>query len=126
MKRLSLLLLVLSTFVCSIKANPADDLLERIEHGASRKFKTQLVKADRDFFELDQSGSRVVVRGNSWVNIATGINWYLKYHAGIHLSWNGMHARLPEVLPSVRHRAMGAGDRLDGSPWCEYAFGDCG
>ena len=35
------------------------------------------------------------------VNIATGINWYLKYHAGIHLSWNSMHASLPNVLPPV-------------------------
>ena len=103
MKKLtSFLLALFATF--PLLANPVDDLLERIDDGASRKFKTQLVKADRDFFELDQSGTRVVVRGNTWVNIATGINWYLKYHAGIHLSWNGMKARLPEQLPPVTHR----------------------
>ena len=84
--------------------NPADKLLERIDAGASKKFKTELKKSDKDFFELDQQGNRVVVRGNSWVNIAVGINWYLKYHAGIHLSWNGMTADLPEVLPAVQKR----------------------
>ena len=42
-----------------------------------------------------------MVRGNNYVSIATGINWYLKYYAGINLSWNGMQADLPEVLPPV-------------------------
>ena len=82
-------------------ANPIDGLLERIDKGASRKFVIELKKGDKDFFELDQKGSKVVVRGNTYVNIATGLNWYLKYYAGIQLSWNGMQAKLPEVLPPV-------------------------
>ena len=100
MQKILSFFLTLMTTVVSL-ANPVDDILERIDAGASHKFKTQLVRSDRDFFELDQSGCRVVVRGNTWVNIATGINWYLKYHAGIHLSWNSMKANLPEVLPPV-------------------------
>lgn len=34
--------------------NPVDNLLNRIDPGAARKFKTELVKTERDFFELDQ------------------------------------------------------------------------
>ena len=34
-------------------ANPVDELIDRIDKGASAKFKTQLVKSDKDFFELD-------------------------------------------------------------------------
>lgn len=82
-------------------ANPIDDLINRIDPGASRKFKTELVKSYKDFFELDQNGDRVVIRANSWVNMATGLNWYLKHHAGIHLSWNNMTAKLPDRLPRV-------------------------
>ena len=82
-------------------ANPVDELIERIDKGASVKFKTQLVKSDKDFFELDQAGNKVVIRGNSWVNIASGLNWYLKYYAGVHLSWNQMQAKLPAKLPAV-------------------------
>ena len=82
-------------------ANPVDELIERIDKGASAKFKTQLVKSDKDFFELDQQGQKVVIRGNSWVNIASGLNWYLKYYAGVHLSLNQMQAKLPAVLPKV-------------------------
>ena len=56
-------------------ANPIKDLLERIDPGASKKFVIQLQKnADKDFFELDQKGDKVVVRGNTYVNIATGLN----------------------------------------------------
>ena len=83
-------------------ANPVDDMLERIDKGASAKFKTQLMKSDKDFFELDQAGTKVVIRGNTWVNIASGLNWYLKYYAGVHLSWNQMQAKLPAKLPTVK------------------------
>ena len=101
-------------------ANPIDDLLERIDKGASTKFKTQLVKSDKDFFELDQQGRKVVVRGNTWVNIASGVNWYLKYYAGIHLSWNQMQAKLPAVLPAVN-----AKERHETDLTLRYDFNYC-
>ena len=100
-KTITILLCVMA--LCA-GATPIDHLLERIDKGASSKFKIELVKSGQDFFELDQSGSRVVVRGNTWVNIATGINWYLKYHAGIHLTWNNMQAQLPSPLPRMAQR----------------------
>ena len=84
--------------------SPITGLLERIDKGASAKFVIELKKSTIDFFELDQKGKKVVVRGNTYVNIASGINWYLKYYAGIHLSWNGMQAKLPEVLPAVKNK----------------------
>lgn len=82
-------------------ASPIQGLLERIDKGASRKFVIEQVKSPTDFFELDQKGDKVVIRGNNYVSIATGVNWYLKYYAGIQLSWNGMTAQLPAVLPAV-------------------------
>ena len=102
MKRL--LFLLMAAVALPLMATPIDDLLERIDKGASRKFKIELKKADRDFFELDQQGNRPVVRGNSWVSIGVGLNWYLKYHAGIHLSWNQMKVRLPQVMPPVKQK----------------------
>lgn len=82
-------------------ASPVEGLLERIDPGASRKFVIERVKSGTDFFELDQKGNKVVIRGNNEVSLAVGLNWYLKYYAGIHLSWNRMKAELPEVLPAV-------------------------
>ena len=104
MKKLLLILFTIHCSLFTVTANPVDELLERIDKGASAKFKTELIKSDKDFFELDQRGTKVVVRGNTWVNIASGINWYLKYHAGIHLSWNQMQAKLPAVLPAVKQK----------------------
>lgn len=94
---ISLVLIAFSTNA----ASPVDGLLERIDKGASRKFIIEQIKSSTDFFELDQKGEKVVIRGNNSVSIATGLNWYLKYYAGIHLSWNGMTARLPHTLPPV-------------------------
>lgn len=96
-------LCLISLFLLGVTlyASPITGLLERIDKGASRKFVIERLKGEKDFFELDQKGNKVVVRGNNYVSIATGINWYLKYYAGINLSWNGMQADLPEVLPPV-------------------------
>lgn len=102
---MKLLLISMICWLASIHLNatPITQLLERIDKGASKKFKTELVKQDKDFFEIDQASpsSPIIIRGNSWVNIAVGINWYLKYYAGIHLTWNNMSAKLPAKLPLV-------------------------
>ena len=113
---------LLCTVALGAFTNPADDLLNRIDKGAAAKFKTVLVKSDKDFFEIDQARTRkgnstsaasksaagknnpIIIRGNSWVNIAVGINWYLKHHAGIHISWNNMNVKLPAVLPVVKQK----------------------
>lgn len=107
MKRIALFLFILNcqfSIISLSAATPIDGLLERIDRGASKKFIIQQVKSDVDFFELDQKGGKPVIRGNSWVNIATGLNWYLKHHAGIHLTWNQMQAKLPAQLPAVMQK----------------------
>lgn len=95
------MLLCLMAFTLNTAANPVDDLIERIAPGNARKFKTELRKDTTDFFELSQDGGRVRISGNTWVNIATGLNWYLKYYCGQHLTWNNMRASLPARLPRV-------------------------
>ncbi len=121
---------LLSAIVCfllpfMVFANPIKGLLERIEPGASKKFIIQLQKnADTDFFELDQKGNKIVVRGNTYVNIATGLNWYLKYYAGIQLTWNNMQADLPDTLPAVPHperHETNLGLRYDFN-YCTYSY----
>ena len=105
-------------------ASPIQGLLERIDKGASRKFIVEQVKSPADFFELDQKGDKVVIRGNNYVSIATGLNWYLKYHAGIQLSWNGMKAKLPDVLPAVTQKERHETDlkyRYDLN-YCTYSY----
>lgn len=83
-------------------ATPINGLLERIDKGASRKIMTETVRSDRDFFEITSKDGKPLIRGNNYVSIASGINWYLKYSVGVHLTWNSMHASLPATLPLVQ------------------------
>lgn len=103
-----------------LSASPVTELLERIDKGASKKFIIEKLDEPADYFELDQRGGKVVVRGNNYVSIACGINWYLKYYANIHLSWNGMQAKLPDTLPAVPRRERHTTD-LD----CRYYLNYC-
>ena len=122
--KIGLFILLVSVWTVHLFAGPIDGLLERIDKGASRKFVIELKKGEKDFFELDQKGSKVVVRGNTYVNIATGVNWYLKYYAGVHLTWNGMQVELPEVLPPVRQKLRKETDlslRYDFN-YCTYSY----
>ncbi|MBF0575647.1 alpha-N-acetylglucosaminidase [Dysgonomonas sp. GY617] len=106
MKKHLLLLSLLTMLSFVVKANPVNNLLERIDKGSSRKFKIELIETNqkKDFFELDQDEDKVVIRGNNYMSIATGLNWYLKYYAHIHLSWNAMTTTLPEKLPMVKKK----------------------
>ena len=105
-----ILTFLFSMMVVGSSATPIDGLLERIDGGASKKFKIELTTTkakhltpdtQRDFFEISQAGKKIVIKANTWVNAAVGINWYLKYYCGIHLSWNQMQAKLPSILPKV-------------------------
>lgn len=113
---ISLLLISLTTKAMT----PIEGLLERIDKGSSKKFVIEHKKSEIDFFELDQKGDKVVIRGNNYVNIACGLNWYLKYHVGIHLCWNNMQAKLPEVLPKVKKK-----ERYETAMKYRYDFNYC-
>jgi len=105
--------------------NPVAGLLERIDPGASERICTELCAGAEPFFEIDSRGGRPVIRGDSYVHIATGLNWYLKHHCGIHLSWNRMAAALPPVLPlpasKERHTAPGL-DFVYDFNYCTFSY----
>lgn len=87
-------------------AHPVSSLVERVSPGSSSKFIFKEVESPEEFFEIDSKNGKVVISGNNPVNIASGLNWYLKYYPGIHLSWNNMNTEFPEnlPLPSVKER----------------------
>lgn len=70
---------------------------------------------DRDVFEIDGGGDRVVIRGNTAVAMATGLNWYLKHYCHCHVSWCGNQLKLPDPLPRVS-------PKLRQVSWARYRY----
>lgn len=98
-----LLITLLSLFTVATMANPVEDLVNRIDNGSSSKFLFEIEDpfASEDYFEIDQKGGKVWIKGNNWVSVSCGLNWYLKYHAGVSITWNNPTARLNN-LPKVK------------------------
>lgn len=90
--------------------NPVAALVERLQPGQSSRFIFELAEQQSpdDFFELDSKGNKIVVRGNNYISVAAGLNWYLKYYAGVQVAWNNPHPRLsnlkfPKPKTAERH-----------------------
>lgn len=82
-------------------SEPITGLLERIDKGLSEKLSVEIKPGEDDYFEMRQCGDSPLITANNNVSAAMGVHWYLKYVAGVHLSWNSMSAKLPAKLPAV-------------------------
>lgn len=76
-------------------------LIGRVTPGLEQRFVIKFPPRhhEKEFFEISSSESKVVLKGNSVVAIASGFNWYLKYFCNVHFVWNGSNMKLPSVLP---------------------------
>ena len=151
-------ILLLSSGVATVAAGPVEaarGVVGRLLPQHADQFVLEQIasEGDRDVFEIESIDGKVVVRGNTGVAIASGVNWYLKYDCNCHVSFNGDQLALPERLPAVKGKirqtslfqyrymfnflcfqlhagllglgSVGADDRLDGPAWGEHAaFGD--
>lgn len=89
---------------CGSGPLPADDLAARVTEGTSKgrilfRSVADREHPDEDYFNITSQGDKVLIEGNSDISLATGLNWYLKYVAGIHLCWNNPTQKLPDTLP---------------------------
>ena len=81
----------------------ARDLLQRLLPDAVDQFVLEGIKPvdGHDVFEIESQGDQVVIRGNSAVSMATGLNWYLNHFCHCHVSLHGRQLNLPDPLPQV-------------------------
>lgn len=100
---------LLSSFACTSKKTNTDSLIDRVSNYTAKNITTEIVASldDKDYFEIDKENNKLIIRGNNENSISTGFNWYLKYVAGIHISWNNLKQNLPTDLPlpktKIRH-----------------------
>ena len=107
------LLVFLLAFGClPLLSAPVDSLAMRVTKGTSQgRIQFREVDSDNgnDFFRLsvanpvphrENSSEKVLlIEGNSPLSMAVGLNHYLRYVAGIHISWDNPAQELPAVLP---------------------------
>lgn len=111
--RILITLLLGVTLLCSCqpKQLPVNSLAERVTEGTSKdRILFQMIpqqdNPSEDYFEITPKDGKVLITGNSDLSLAMGLNWYLKYVAGIHLSWNNPTQKLPETLPLPRRKSV--------------------
>lgn len=98
--------------VAATAAHPTEQLARRVlGDRAADQFEFEPIAAEdgRDVFELESRDGKVVVRGNSPLSQAVGLNWYLKYYANCHVSLNGRQAALPAKLPAINRKIRQTG-----------------
>lgn len=78
-----------------------DSLAMRVTEGTSvgRIIFKEMPVDGEDYFEIDKTGDCVEISGNNYISMAVGLNWYLKYVAGVHITWNNPSQKLPDELP---------------------------
>lgn len=113
-------------------AGPAEDLAARILGPKKAKrivFVTDTARAES--FLLEQKGNKVQITGDCPVSQAVGLNYYLKYCAGVDVSWMKGELRIPRKLPRVTEtveRSARVPDRFFlnyctygyALPWCSW------
>lgn len=98
-------LLIIFCLICApiYSTNPLYGLLERIDKGASAKMELVLSNdtTSSNFFHIESDCGKIKITTSDYASMGMGINWYLKYVAGVQPSWNnGLKVKLPEVLPT--------------------------
>lgn len=93
------LLLIFLFPLAASAGTPVDGLIERVAQGGARNIETRIAPSEEDFFEIAPRGRKIIITGNTAVNVAVGFNWYLKYVANVHISWNNLTQQLPKNMP---------------------------
>jgi alpha-N-acetylglucosaminidase len=90
-----------------VQATPeqaARDLVRRTFPGNAFLVEIIAPDQDRDVFEIESSGDKIVLRGNNGVEVGAALNWYLKYYCQCHYSMKAQQMKLPHPLPTVRSK----------------------
>lgn len=78
-------------------------LIERVVPKYAGLFIIEYIPQEKgkDVFELEQSGDKIILRGNNGVSVASALNYYLKHYAHCDYSWNGSNIEFPTPIPAV-------------------------
>jgi alpha-N-acetylglucosaminidase len=95
----------------------ASRLLQRLLPDYVDRFAFEVIPPEngRDVFEIESKNGTIIIRGNTGVTMAMGLNWYLKYYCHCHVSWNGRQLDMPDPLPDVQ-------PKVRRTSWAKYRY----
>lgn len=83
------------------------DLIKRVLPEYAKHFAVAFIEKgadDKDIFEIESVGGKIVLRGNNGVSIASALNFYLKNFCHCQITWNGTNLNIPDPLPAVSEK----------------------
>ena len=86
-----------------VQIKAACGVLDRAVPGISKSFKLEIIpqEDERDVYELEQVGEKIVFRGSTGVAICSAFNRYLMDFCKCDVSWCGDQLNVPSPLPKV-------------------------
>ncbi len=88
----------------------AENLCRRLLGNKSQAFRFELMtdSLDADRYSVEQSGNRILIKGNNANSMAVGLNQYLVNVCHTNVTWwAGDTVALPDVLPMPEHKLQG-------------------
>lgn len=109
--RTCLLFFLLPCFAKPVMAGDSDPameacyaLIKRVVPKQAPFFEVAFIpqEGDKDVFEIESKGKKIVLSGNNGVSVASALNYYLKHYLRYDIGWNTAPVpALPVVLPAV-------------------------
>lgn len=104
----SFMLLIVSLVLMSFKTTDeksAEALARRVMGSKASAVTFEQIESPTDYYELEQSGSKVVIRGNNANSMAVGLNRYIQQFCLANVSWYHYNpVELPKVMPQVKEK----------------------
>ena len=87
------------------KKEAACSVIKRILPEHAEHFVIELLPDETSYvFEIESKNNKIILRGNTGVEVISALNWYLKYYCNCHISWCGNNINLPEKLPFPKEK----------------------
>ena len=81
-------------------------LVQRILPNHFQQFSIEMLNGNngKDWFDIESSNNKIILRGTSGVAVASALYYYLNQFCHAQITWNGTNLNLPKVLPKVQSK----------------------
>ncbi|WP_295771281.1 alpha-N-acetylglucosaminidase [uncultured Mucilaginibacter sp.] len=95
-------LLISCTALAQTVESESYALIKRLLPAHAKSFVVKKINTtNKDAFEVESAGNKIVLGGNNGVAVASALYYYLTEYAHCQVTWNASNLNLPAVLPKV-------------------------